>query len=91
MKFTVIQKGITPLTDTEMSGVIDTLDVFFQETRGEGPIRFIDLVEALRGDVGELDVTALEWMAGCCALERRGLIRAHLLGGVLHFNESPCN
>lgn len=91
MEFTVTQAGLAPLTDSEMEAVISTLDVFFQEARAEGPVRFIDIVETLRADVGELDVTALEWMAGCCALERRGTIRAHLLGGVLHFNESPCN
>ena len=91
MEFAVTQVGLAPLTVSEMEAVISTLDVFFQEARGEGPVRFIDIVETLRDDVGELDVTDLEWMAGCCALERRGIIRAHLLGGVLHFNESPCN
>ena len=88
--FAVIHEGLAPLTVAEMEGVISTLDVFFQEARSEGPIRFIDIVETLRGDVGELDVTDLEWMAGCCALERRGSIRASFLGGVLHFNENPC-
>lgn len=95
MEFTIIQDGVTPLAATEMMGLVRTLDVFFQEGVGEAPIRFDHLVESLRDeDIDWSDLhrppTALEIMAACCSLERKGIIQTEFIGGLLHFVESPC-
>jgi len=88
---TLIQDGITPLTDDQMAAVVRTVDVFLMfGVRGEGPIRFDRLVEIMRGEddhwsaaVGR-QPTQLELMAACCTLETRGSLRFDFINGLMH-------
>ena len=93
MEFTIVQEGYMLLTAEQMECLVTTLDVFFQEGPGESAIRFDELVEALMdggfdwSDLPRLP-TALEIMAACCTLERRGLIQTEFIGGIMHFAET---
>jgi len=95
---TLIQDGITPLTDDQMAAVVRTVDVFLMfGVRGEGPIRFDRLVEIMRAEddhwsaaVGR-QPTQLELMAACCTLETRGSLRFDFIKGLMHVASVPCN
>ena len=85
---TLVQDGITPLTETQMDAVVRSVDVFLMfGARGEGPIRFDRLAEILREAV-ELGAgrqpTQLEIMAACCTLETRGNLRFDFIDGLMH-------
>ena len=90
---TLVQDGITPLTETQMDAVVRSVEVFLMSgARGKGPIRFDLLAEIMREAV-ELGAgrqpTQLEIMAACCTLETRGNLRFDFIGGLLHIS-SPC-
>jgi len=90
MEFTLVQEGITPLTAAQMTDIAQTLEVFFQESTVDDPIRFDEVVDACRhSDAGWTDFprspTTLEIMAACCNLESRGIIRTEFIDGILHF------
>jgi len=88
---TLVQDGITPLTEPQMAAVVRTVDVFLMfGVRGEGPIRFDRLVEIMRAEdehwseaVGR-QPTQLEIMAACCTLETRGCLRFDFIDGLMH-------
>jgi len=85
MEFTLVQEGITPLTAAQMTDVVQTLEVFFQESTVDDPIRFDEVVDACRhSDAGWTDFprspTTLE-----INLESRGIIRTEFIDGILHF------
>lgn len=85
--FTLVQDGITPLTETQMDAVVRAVDVFLMfGSHGEGPIRFDRLVEIMReaADAGRRQPTQLELMAACCTLETRGNLRFDFIEGLLH-------
>lgn len=87
---TLVQDGITPLTETQMAAVVRTVDVFLMfGVRGEGPIRFDRLVEIMRGEDDHWSAagrqpTQLELMAACCTLEARGNLRFDFIEGLMH-------
>jgi hypothetical protein len=95
MEFTLVQEGLTPLTEELMWDLVTSLDVFFAECSGEGAIRFDEIVEALQdvfvswAEYPRIP-THLEIMAACCSLERRGVIETRFIGGILHFTPVPC-
>ena len=71
--YTLVQEGITPLTEDQMLAVVATVEAFMDEVRCEGPFRFDHLVEAMQvlerlfaEDLGRAP-TGLEIMAACCA------------------------
>ena len=88
--YTLVQEGITPLTEDQMLAVVATVEAFMDEVRCEGPIRFDHLVEEMRADYNDWseDVgrapTGLEIMAACCALEKQGSLRLNLINGLMH-------
>jgi hypothetical protein len=99
MEFTIVQEGRTPLTATEMARLVDVVDNFFAGAVGiVEPCRFDHLIDEIvthSGRPGWKSIcsrspTALEIMAACCTLERRGIIMTKFVGGVLHFVERSC-
>ena len=92
---TLVQDGITPLTDDQMAAVVRTVDVFLMfGVRGEGPMRFDHLVEIMREADGAAvgrQPTQLEIMAACCTLEGQGRLRFDFIEGLMHVATVPCN
>lgn len=85
---TLVQDGITPLTEAQMDVVVRSVDVFLRlGSRGEGPIRFDRLTEIMREAVTPAvgrQPTQLEIMAACCTLESRGNLRFDFIDGLMH-------
>jgi len=93
---TLVQDGITPLTEIEMQRLTDGVEGFLSV---EGQVRF----EALAIDVithahrpGWLSIcsrvpTRLEIMAACCTLESQGRLRFDFIEGLMHVATVPCN
>ena len=89
--YTLVQDGITPLTEEQMDAVVRTVDVFLMFGVPEiAPMRFDRLVEAMRAEddhwsaaVGR-QPTQLELMAACCTLETRGNLRFDFIEGLMH-------
>ena len=96
--YTLVQDGITPLTEDQMAAVVRTVDVFLMfGVRGEGSMRFDRLDEVMRAEddhwsaaVGR-QPTQLELMAACCTLETRGSLRFDFIKGLMHVASVPCN
>ena len=91
MEFTLVQEGITPLTETQMDAVVRWVDVFLMfGSHGEGPIRFDRLVEIMResGSWTGRQPTQLELMAACCTLETRGNVSFDFIEGLLHVSRA---
>ena len=95
--YTLVQDGITPLTEEQMAAVVRTVDVFLMfGVRGEGPMRFDRLVEVMRGEDDHWSTAAgrqptqLELMAACCTLETRGGLRFDFIEGLMHVASVPC-
>jgi len=94
---TLVQDGITQLTDDQMAAVVRTVDVFLMfGVRGEGPMRFDRLVEIMRAEddhwsaaVGR-QPTQLEIMSACCLLESAGRVRFDFIAGLMHVATVPC-
>jgi hypothetical protein len=92
---TLVQDGITPLTEVEMQRLVDVVDGFLSV--GD-QVRF----EALTEDVithalrpGWLSIcsrvpTRLEIMAACCTLESQGHLRFDFIEGLMHVASVPC-
>ena len=95
--YTLVQDGITPLTEAQMAAVVRTVDVFLMfGVRGEGPMRFDRLVEVMRAEddhwsasVGR-QPTQLEIMSACCLLEGQGRLRFDFIEGLMHVASVPC-
>jgi len=95
--YTLVQDGITPLTEAQMECILRTVDVFLMfGVRGEGPMRFDRLVEVMRA----VDVlfrsagrhpTQLEIMSACCTLEGQGRLRFDFIEGLMHVATVPCD
>ena len=93
--YTLVQDGITPLTEVEMQRLADGVEGFLSV---EGQVRF----DALTDDVithahrpGWLSIcsrvpTQLEIMAACCTLEGQGRLRFDFIEGLMHVATVPC-
>ena len=94
---TLVQDGITPLTEAQMECILRAVDVFLMfGVRGEGPMRFDRLVEVMRGEddhwsavVGR-QPTQLEIMSACCLLEGQDRLRFDFIEGLMHVATVPC-
>ncbi len=91
---TLVQDGITPLTEDQMAAVVRSVDVFLMfGVRGEGPMRFDRLVEVVREADGAAvgrQPTGLEIMSACCLLEGQGRLRFDFIEGLMHVATVPC-
>jgi hypothetical protein len=94
---TLVQDGITPLTAAQMELVLRAVDVFLDEARFEGPIRFDQMAEVMIDDddywpraIGR-QPTQLEIMSACCLLEGQGRLRFDFIEGLMHVASVPCD
>ena len=96
MEFTLVQEGLTPLTEVEMVHLVDVVDNFFAECVGIRPMRFDHLAEDVIthahrsgwASICSRIPTTLEIMAACCTLESRGSVQTEFQGGLLCFVET---
>jgi hypothetical protein len=94
---TLVQDGITPLTEDQMAAVVRSVDVFLMfGVRGGGYLRFDRLDEVMRAEddhwsaaVGR-QPTQLEIMSACCLLEGQGRLRFDFIAGLMHVATVPC-
>ena len=93
---TLVQEGITPLSEDQMAAVVRAVDVFLDEARFEGPIRFDQMTGVMIDDddywptaIGR-QPTQLEFMSACCILEEQGRLRFDFIGGLMHVASIPC-
>jgi hypothetical protein len=91
---TLVQDGITPLTEDQMAAVVRSVDVFLMfGVRGGGYLRFDRLVEIMREADGAAvgrQPTQLEIMSACCLLEGQGRLRFDFIEGLMHVATVPC-
>ena len=91
---TLVQDGITPLTEDQMAAVVRAVDVFLMfGVRGGGYLRFDRLVEIMREADGAAvgrQPTQLEIMSACCLLEGQGRLRFDFIEGLMHVATVPC-
>ena len=90
MEFTLVQEGLTPLSADLMEDLARSIEVFFFESASEVLLEFSDLVEEMQDPTLDWSEwprmpTALEIMAACCMLEKRGVIETVFIGGRLNF------
>ncbi len=92
--YTLVQDGITPLTEDQMAAVVRSVDVFLMfGVRGGGYLRFDRLVEVMREADGAAvgrQPTQLEIMSACCLLEGQGRLRFDFIAGLMHVATVPC-
>jgi hypothetical protein len=92
--YTLVQDGITPLTEDQMAAVVRSVDVFLMfGVRGGGYLRFDRLVEIMREADGAAvgrQPTQLEIMSACCLLEGQGRLRFDFIAGLMHVATVPC-
>lgn len=92
--YTLVQDGITPLTEDQMTAVVRSVDVFLMfGVRGGGYLRFDRLVEIMREADGAAvgrQPTQLEIMSACCLLEGQGRLRFDFIEGLMHVATVPC-
>ena len=92
--YTLVQDGITPLTEDQMAAVVRAVDVFLMfGVRGGGYLRFDRLVEIMREADGAAvgrQPTGLEIMSACCLLEGQGRLRFDFIEGLMHVATVPC-
>lgn len=92
--YTLVQDGITPLTEDQMTAVVRSVDVFLMfGVRGGGYLRFDRLVEIMREADGAAvgrQPTQLEIMSACCLLEGQGRLRFDFIAGLMHVATVPC-
>ncbi len=95
--YTLVQDGITPLTTDQMEHVLQAVDVFLDEARLEGPVRFDKMTEVMIDDddywpqvIGR-QPTQLEIMSACCLLEGAGRLSFDFIEGLMHVASIPCN
>ena len=92
---TLVQDGITPLTEDQMAAVVRSVDVFLMfGVRGGGYLRFDRLVEIMREADGAAmgrQPTGLEIMSACCLLEGQGRLRFDFIAGLMHVASVPCD
>lgn len=96
--YTLVQDGITPLTEEQMHAVMASTPAFMEALVGpEVPIRFDHLVEVMRApyndwsdDLGRAP-TGLEIMAACCTLSTQGRLRFDFIEGLMHVASVPCD
>ena len=87
--FTLVQEGLTPLTESQMNDLEITVATFLDESE-PGPINTQDLTdtllsEALAGEWHDFPrrPTRLEIMAACCGLEALGEAEFEFVDGQL--------
>jgi hypothetical protein len=93
---TLVQDGITPLTVDQMEVILRAVDVFLDEARFEGPVRFDQMAVVMLEDddfwprtIGR-QPTQLELMSACCILETLGRLRFDIIEGLMHVATIPC-
>ena len=95
--FTLVQEGLTPLSADLMEDLARSIEFFFFEDWSEVAMEFSDIVEEIQDPTLNWSEytrmpTALEIMAACCMLERRGVIQTLFIGGRLNFVAAvPCS
>lgn len=95
--FTLVQEGLTPLSADHMEDLARCIEFFFFEDWSEVAMEFSDIVEEIQDPTLDWSEyprmpTALEIMAACCMLERRGVIQTLFIGGRLNFVAAvPCS
>lgn len=90
MEFTLVQEGLTPLSADLMEDLARCIEHFFFEDWSEVVMEFSDIVEEMQDPTLDWTEypripTALEIMAACCSLEKRGVIETLFIGGKLNF------
>ena len=90
MEFTLVQEGLTPLSADHMEDLAGNIEFFFFEDWSEVAMEFSDIVEEIQDPTLDWSEyprmpTALEIMAACCMLEKRGVIQTLFIGGKLNF------
>jgi hypothetical protein len=80
-----------------MEDLARNIEFFFFEDWSEVAMEFSDIVEEMQDPTLDWTEypripTALEIMAACCSLEKRGVIETRFIGGKLNFVASvPCS
>ena len=93
---TLVQEGVTPLTAPQMEVILRAVDVFLDEARFEGPIRFDEMTGVMIDDDDYWSIaigrqpTQLEFMSACCLLEEQGRLRFDFIEGLMHVASIPC-